>query len=66
MREKLKKVISDWYEGRTVISKPPILGVFQERHWTAQWVHAAVEFHRKEWKWAIPVYLTVVSWLLIS
>jgi hypothetical protein len=55
----VRKVISNWYHGRTIISEPPFIGVRQERHWTAHWAHSFVELHRKEWKWFISVYLSI-------
>jgi hypothetical protein len=34
-----------------------------KRHWSAQATRWLVEFHRKEWKWALPFYLGVAALL---
>ena len=60
--------IRRWYEGESYsINDDPnslisiVPGIRWKRHWTAKVVHAIVAFHKKEWKWAIPIYITIIG-----
>lgn len=57
--------IKNWYEGRYVPEDNTRSLVFMmghfERHWTARVARAVAEFHREEWKWALPFYLAVIA-----
>lgn len=61
------KRIRIWYEGTPVQYDedprgPIVLGAPPfERHWTASAAHSVVQFHKKEWKWVIPVYLAILA-----
>jgi hypothetical protein len=65
--ERLKKRISDWYEGRFVphINEPDalilLLGGTYERHWTAQIARVFFEFLRIEWKWSIATAIAIAA-----
>jgi len=57
----ITKVISNWYHGEIKVHEPPFVGVWQERHWTSRFAHAVVDFHTKEWKWALPFYVALLG-----
>jgi len=62
--------IRKWYEGKTTaVENPPgspiiVIGVRVKRHWTARIAVAIVEFHKREWKWALPFYLAALGFVL--
>jgi hypothetical protein len=67
---RLRNAIREWYEGEeTPVENPPgsplvVFGVRVKRHWTARTAVALVEFHRREWKWALPFYLAALGFAL--
>ncbi len=61
MWSKISEAISHWYHGKGKVSEPPILAIWQERHWTSRLAHAVIDFHAKEWKWALPFYVALVG-----
>ncbi|HSG92603.1 MAG TPA: hypothetical protein VK999_02745 [Methylotenera sp.] len=61
MSVRIKKLLRDWYQGETKISEPPILAIWSERHWTSRLAHAFIDFHLKEWKWALPFYVALAG-----
>lgn len=64
--EKIKK----WYEGKYIPhendpgSSVVFVGGYYKRTLLTSIVRAVIEFHAKEWKWAIPVYLTIVGFVV--
>ncbi len=67
---RLCEAIRHWYEGETTPAGSAddrtlvIIGDRVKRHWSAAIAVAIVEFHRREWKWALPFYLAVLGLLL--
>ena len=65
-----------WYKGEFIPTQnaPDSQVVFAmgryKRHWTATVARTIAQFHRKQWKWAIPVYLSIfgllIKWALRS
>jgi hypothetical protein len=56
--------IRRWWEGELYQSAPGSGVIFANsyhRHWTSRYAHALVNFHRREWKWAIPVYVALFA-----
>ena len=59
-----------WYEGEVVVhTNPPdaevlAIGVGCKRHWTASFIRGIVQFHRREWKWTIAIYVAVLGLLV--
>ena len=63
----VRQRLTNWYDGEAydindsssdVIILP---GLEYRRHWTARVTRAVFEFHQREWKWAVPVYLAALS-----
>ncbi len=60
----LRRQVAQWYEGAAYSVNTPdspvviLPGIRYRRHWTADIARAVVAFHRTEWRWAVPVYLS--------
>ena len=67
MLKRLIEKIRKWYEGEYIPSENDpdssvvFVGGYYKRTSLASITRAVVEFHSKEWKWAIPVYLTIAG-----
>ena len=68
--QKLFKALKKWYKGELVFPKNDPssavirLGYSHRRHWTAQITRKVVNFHKKEWKWALPFYVGLIALLI--
>lgn len=71
MVKKLIQKIRKWYEGEYIPyendpnSSLVFVGGYYKRSLLANMIRAVLVFHSKEWKWVIPVYLTIVG-LVVS
>jgi hypothetical protein len=48
-------------DGEVKIYEPPIIGIWSDRHWTSSVVHSVIDFHKKEWKWALGFYVALIG-----
>ncbi len=66
----LKERIQQWYEGEHIPyendpdSLMVVIGGWHDRHWTARALRVLVEFYKREWKWLIPVVLTIIGLII--
>lgn len=62
----IKKAIKRWYEGEYIPpDNPPgeLIIFFQgthRRHWSSRCVHAIIDFSRREWRWLVPLIVSLV------
>ena len=45
------------HDGSGIVFLP---GILYRRHWSSKLAHTVVDFHTREWKWAIPVYVAIL------
>jgi hypothetical protein len=70
LMRRVRNAIREWYEGETTAVDNPsgspviVIGVRVKRHWTARIAVVIIEFHRRDWKWALPFYLAALGFLL--
>jgi hypothetical protein len=62
--------IKNWWDGKYISHENDpssgffIIGGYTERHWTSRYAHAAVDFLKTEWKWAIGTVIALIGLLV--